>query len=110
MKLRPIIEEIVSLSPNSVSPVLKQDLTIIFDPYFPDITAILDKYRVFVRNMAENYQREMNIISFDYATVTMKVKFNGAPSGDYVLFVQGPNGYVGGPQLTLTTVIAVDSI
>jgi hypothetical protein len=89
--------------------VLKQDLTITFDPGFPDITASLDDYKVFVRSLAE-YSRELNIISFDNASKTMKVKFNGAPSDNYVLLVQGPKGYIGGPQLTLTTVIAVDSI
>ena len=43
-------------------------------------------------------------------TKTLKVKFNGAPSDDYVITVRGPNGNVDGPVLTLTTVIAVDSI
>jgi hypothetical protein len=38
----------------------------------------------------------------------MTVKFNGAPSGDYIVIVDGPKGYVGGNRLLLTTIIAVD--
>ena len=39
----------------------------------------------------------------------MILKFNGAPSGDYRLEIGGPAGLIGG-TLTLTTIIAVNSI
>jgi len=96
--------QVVSLTPNSVSPVLKQDLTITFDPTFPDITASLADYTVFVTS-ASGYKRELNIVSFDNVSKQMVVKFNGAPSDDYVVYVQGPSGFVGGPILNLKTII-----
>lgn len=50
------VERLVSISPDSVSPVLKQDLTITFDPAFPDITSVLDSYSVFIRG-TDSYER-----------------------------------------------------
>ena len=102
------VERVVSIAPFSVSPVLKQNLVITFDPAFTDITADLDNYSCFIRG-ANSYERELNIVSYDDANKQMTVKFNGAPSDDYVVFVQGPNGYVGGPRLTLKTTIELDS-
>ena len=103
------MEKVMSVSPDSVSPVLKQDLTINLDLNFPDISANLADYKVFIEGQA-NYERELNIVSFDNTMKTLKAKFNGAPSDDYVITVRGPNGNVDGPVLTLTTIIAVDSI
>lgn len=40
----------------------------------------------------------------------MTVKFNGAPSDTYVVYVKGPDGYVGGPSLNLQTIIAIDTV
>lgn len=103
------IERVVSVSPDSLSPVLKQDLTITFDQNFPDISATLGDYQVFIEDSVF-YERELNIVSFDNSDKTLKVKFNGAPSDLYLITVWGPNGYVDGPYLTIETVIAVDSI
>ena len=83
-------------------------MTITFDPFFPDISASLGSYQVFVRKM--DYEKELNIVSYDDATKTMVVKFNGAPSDTYNVQIKGPNGYVGGTALTLETIIAVDTI
>ena len=44
------MEKVMSVSPDSVSPVLKQDLTIILHPHFPDISAILGDYRAFIED------------------------------------------------------------
>ena len=57
-----------------------------------------------------DYVRELNIVSWDNIAKQMKVKFNGALSDDYVVVVQGPDGFLAGPRLTLTTIIAVDTI
>ena len=48
--------QVTGISPNSVSPVLKQDLTISFDSGFPDISSSLDDYRVKVEG-PDNYER-----------------------------------------------------
>lgn len=96
-----------SLTPNSVSPVLKQDLTIEMMSSFPDID--ISQYTVEIRGSSD-YQRQLNIVSWNNITKQMKVKFNGAPSDDYVIVVKGPDGFLAGPRLTLTTIIAVDSI
>lgn len=93
------------ISPNSVSPVLKQNLIIQLASNFPDILDI-DAYSVFV--MGTDYKRMINIVSVDNIAKTMTVKFNGAPSGSYRVVIEGPDGFIGGPPLTLTTVIGVD--
>ena len=56
------------------------------------------------------YERVINIVSYDNASKVMIVKFNGAPSADYRIRISGPDGFVGGNPLLLTTVIAVDTI
>ena len=47
-------------------------------------------------------------MSYDNTSKEMKVKFNGAPSADYVIEIDGPDGKIGGPALAITTIIAVD--
>lgn len=93
------VQQVLSISPATASPVLKQDLTITFDPSFPDISASLGSYHVYVRKM--DYEKELNIVSYDHATKKMIVKFNGAPSDTYNVQIKGPSGYVGGSTLTL---------
>ena len=86
--LSAVTKSAVSLSPASVSPVLKQDLTITMDPLFPDINK--NDYMVFIRNSAANYERELYITNWDNINKEMTVKFNGAPSDTYVVYVKGP--------------------
>ena len=98
----------LSVSPNSVSPVLKQDLTITLVPDYPTISD-LSTYSARVKSANDDsYERDLYIMSYDNTSKEMKVKFNGAPSGDYVIEIEGPGGVVGGPALAITTIIAVD--
>ena len=101
------VQNVVSIEPASVSPVLKQDLIITFEPSFPNIDK--DDYKVIIRG-SDKYERELYIVDMDNVTKQMKVKFNGAPSDSYVVSVKGPTGYVGGPRLILETIIAIDTI
>lgn len=97
-----------SVSPNSVSPVLKQDIIITLVPDYPTISD-LSTYSARVKSANDDsYERDLYIMSYDNTSKEMKVKFNGAPSGDYVIEIEGPNGVVGGPALAITTIIAVD--
>lgn len=99
-----------NISPSSLSPVLKQELTVQLIPGFPTITD-LSQYSAYIMGMTDKtYRRNIYIMGYDDALKQMTVKFNGAPSGMYRLFIEGPDGRVGGPPLLLTTVIGVDSI
>ena len=80
-------------------------MTIQLAANFPDILNI-DAYTAYV--IGTDYKRLINIVSVDNIAKTMTVKFNGAPSGSYRVVIQGPDGYIGGPPLVLTSVIAVD--
>ena len=78
-------------------------------PTFPDINPA--DYTAELRGKTDtDYNRAVMIVSWDNSVKEMKLKFNGAPSGDYTLMIRGPDGYVGGAALDLTTIIAVDTI
>ena len=97
----------LTVTPDSLSPVLKQNLVIQFESTFPNI-ADLSTYRVEITG-ENSYERELNIVEWDDVAKQMIVKFNGAPSGSYSMTVEGPDGFIGVP-LTLTTILAVDTI
>ena len=97
----------LSISPNTASPVLKQNLAIQFDQSYETITD-LSEYRVIIAG-PENYSRQLNIVDWNDDDKKMIVKFNGAPSDSYSIKVEGPDGFIGA-EIPFTTQIIVETI
>lgn len=100
-----------SVSPNSVNPVIKNDLTIQLSSGFPTITDT-DDYIVTVKGVTDStYSKRLNIVEYKEAEEQLIVRFNGAPSGDYLIDIAGPQGVgvITGSGLPLTTLIRLDS-
>lgn len=75
----------VSLTPNSVSPVLKSEITVNLDPAYPETLVSTDFTAVLYSNDDPEYKRELFVMSVDDAAKTLKIKFPGAKSGSYYL-------------------------
>jgi hypothetical protein len=107
--LAAILVGATGISPSTLSPVLSQDLTVALKSNYPDITDI-SLYDAYVLGTTDfTYSRKINIVTFDNTAKTLTVRFNGAPSGDYVVQITGPEGNVGG-KMKITTLIEIDSI
>lgn len=108
--LRGAAEGAISVSPNTLNPVIKQDLTVQLGPLFPAVTD-LSAYSAEVIGVTDTtYRRVINIVSYNDADKTMTLKFNGAPSGDYLIEIRNDDGSISGKRLTITTVIGLDTI
>lgn len=85
-------ESTLSMTPTSVSPVLKTEITIFLAT---DYTETLVKEDFSVKcysNENLDYFRELYVMSVDEATKSIKVKFPGAPSGNYFLVLSATQG------------------
>lgn len=78
-------ESALSLSPSSVSPVLKTEITITLDSNYGE-TLVAEDFTVVVTSETDaEYERSLYVMSVDDSTKSIVVKFPGAPSGDYIL-------------------------
>ena len=75
---------------------------------FPTVTD-LSQYTAEVIGVTDpTYRRVINIFSYDDAAKTMTLKFNGAPSGDYLIDIRNDDGSISGKRLAITTVIGLN--
>jgi hypothetical protein len=73
----------VSISPSSVSPVLKQTLTIQLASDFPHTLQKQDFQASITSKAASDYTKLMNVVSVDDTAKSIQVKYGGAWSNDY---------------------------
>ena len=71
------------MEPNSVSPVLKTEITIYLDPNYPDVLDRADFEAILYSNDNADFKRELYVMSVDDAEKSLKIKFPGAKSGSY---------------------------
>ena len=74
-----------SISPSSVSPVLKTDLVITLDPAYPETLQRTD-FRVNI-TQGTTFNKELRVKSVDDANKKLTVAFGGAASNTYNLVV-----------------------
>ena len=80
-------EQSLTLTPNSVSPVLKTEITINLASDYPETLDVSDFNVTLYSNTDENYTRSLYVISADDSTKSLLIKFPGAVSGSYYLQV-----------------------
>lgn len=101
----------VSVSPRSVSPVLKTDLVITLMADYPEEVRAEDFTVHLVKPDDEEFRRELRVKSVDNSSKTLTVRFAGAPSGEYALALRSKSlGVVDGSSLVLTTEAKVTRI
>jgi hypothetical protein len=71
-----------SLTPNEVSPVVKQNLLACLEPSYPD-TLVKEDFTAVVVNAATEEERPLYVYSVDDLNKCITLTFMGAPSGDY---------------------------
>jgi hypothetical protein len=101
----------VSITPNSVSPVLKTKVVITLDPAFP---ATLDRAD-FTVNATDtsnvNYKRYLNVLSVDDTAKTLTCMFGGAESGTFQMNIRHKSlGLINTKNLILDVSASVSSI
>lgn len=76
----------VSVTPSSVSPVLKTDLTVTVQSTFPGaMNSAADFSAILVKKDDPTVTLPLYVVSVDGPNKTLKVKFPGAPSGVYLV-------------------------
>ena len=71
-----------SLTPNEVSPVVKQNLVACLAPSYPE-TLVKEDFEAVVVNTATQEERPLYVLSVDDLNKCITLTFMGAPSGDY---------------------------
>jgi hypothetical protein len=101
----------VSVSPRSVSPVLKTDLVITLMAGYPEDVRAEDFTVLLVKPDDPDFTRELRVKSADNNSKTLTVKFAGAPSGEYKLRLQSRSlGLIDNSNLVVTTEAKVTRI
>lgn len=73
----------IGLTPNSASPVLKTEITAQLDQGYP-FTLLNTDFNATLQGLNDTtYEKPLYVMSVDDAQKTLKIKFNGAPSGNY---------------------------
>ena len=84
--VNPVKYDGVSVTPTSVSPVLKTDLTVAIMQTFPgSMSSAADFSAKLVKKDDPTVTLPLYVISVDSAAKTLKIKFPGAPSGVYLI-------------------------
>ena len=109
----PLASAAVRISPGSVSPVLRQNITVSLGESFPpDLSSSSpsSNFRVFLVGVTDpDYYRDVYIAETDDVEKTLTFTFNGAPSGDYLVVVDHI-GLVGGLVAPEATTLNFDAI
>lgn len=93
----------VSMSPSSVSPVLKTDLTITLDSNYPYTLSESDFNVTLLSATDATLHKPLYVMGVDDSSKTLMVKFPGAKSGDYIVQVSSSQqGRLMSDLLTLT--------
>lgn len=100
----------VSMTPTSVSPVLKSEIDITVSSDFAGIMTVAE-FTVKVYTDAGIYVRDLFVMSVDEDALSLKVKFGGAESGQYTLEVSSAQfGLIDNSALALHVGASVTSI
>ena len=79
----------ISITPSSVSPVLATNLTVTLDSGYPETLQAADFTARLIDATNSTNTRALYIVSVDDSTKTIKIKFPGADSGMYNIFLVG---------------------
>jgi len=83
------VKRTLSLSPNSVSPVLKSTLQITLDSSDYTIPLLKEDFTAtLLSNTNETFAKDLYIMSVDDTAKTLTIKFGGAVSGLYTVQLQ----------------------
>jgi hypothetical protein len=92
----------LSISPNSVSPVLATNLTVTLDSGYPETLNAADFTAHLIDATNSTNTRALYVVSVDDSTKTIVIKFPGADSGDYLVQVESSSvGRIDKSALTL---------
>jgi hypothetical protein len=93
----------ISISPNSVSPVLATNLTVTLDSGYPETLVASHFTARLIDATNSTNTRALYIVSVDDSNKTIKIKFPGADSGSYLVQVESSSiGRIDKSALTLT--------
>ena len=88
----PVNPLVLSVSPNSVNPVIKNDLTFTLQDYTD--TMNVEDFSITLFSLELNTVRELSIMSVDDGAKTVTAYFSGAASGTYYFKVRGASGSI----------------
>ena len=100
------------MSPNSVSPVLASVLTVTLESTYPETLNSRDDFTaVLVSRDDPEFTRPLYVMSVDDSTKSLRIKFPGADSGNYNIFLVGEGvGRIDKEPLALTVTSQVTGI
>jgi hypothetical protein len=111
VELKTTVDATLEVSPNSVSPVLKTELTIYLASDYATTLNVEDFSATLYSLDDVDFERELYVMSVDDAAKTVKVKFPGAYSGEYYIQLQSSvSGYIDSDLLTLSVHGTVNSV
>ena len=82
------VKSTLNMSPATASPVLKTELTIFLDSDYSTALNRTDFQAVLHSATNITYKKELYVVSVNEDQKSIKVKFNGAPSGDYFIMLK----------------------
>jgi hypothetical protein len=99
--------QVVSVTPNSVSPVLAQDLVFSLSDYTD--TMVASDFTVILSKTSEaSFRKQLRVVSVDDAQKKMTVRFPGAASAVYTFKITGKGGTVSVNPLVLTLTVILE--
>lgn len=111
MTLKTTVDATLQVTPSSVSPVLKTELTIYLATDYATTLDVADFTAVLYSLDDVDFERELYVMSVDDSAKTVQVKFPGAESGDYFIQLQSSqSGYIDSDLLTLSVHGTVNSV
>jgi len=88
LTLSSAVNEAMSFSPESASPVLSTTLTVNLNQNFPAENVVEDKFKVTVTMKDDDtVSKKLNVYEVDSDNKLIKVMFNGAESGTYTMSI-----------------------
>lgn len=99
--------KVISVSPTSVNPVIKNELTFTLQDYTETMEVADFQITIISNDLAvSTIVRDLNVLRVDDTAKTVTAYFSGATSGTYVFKVKGKTGYVEcTDDITLQTII-----
>jgi hypothetical protein len=88
LNLASAVKSTLNMSPVTASPVLKTELTIFLAEDYATALNRTDFKAVLHSATNTTYKKELYVVSVDQDQKSIKLKFNGAPSGDYFIMLK----------------------
>lgn len=101
-----------TVSPNSVNPVISSVLTVTLESTYPETLNSRDDFTATLISRDDpEFTRPLYVMSVDDSTKSLQIKFPGADSGNYNIFLVGEGvGRIDKEPLALTVTSEVHSI